>query len=975
MAFKDLIVPKWKHSRVDVRLAAIDSIGSDIKILREIAETDLSPKVRIAAIKKIEDERLLEAIIQSEKDEVVLKTAIKLRESLLKKIVASSKDKQAVINALIKYGNEKAIASYLCEHNPDISVQRTLIQQIKNHQLLAKITEHECAFEIAENIVSQITEKEYLELIAKKASNKKIRTIAQEKIDKLFADPLAEEREITRTLKLCCAGMDIRVLPQNCGQALDLLEISRNVWNKYDPKRQHPLAATYAAAEKVLIEGIKLAEAQKQVLETLENICLKMERLVSGTDDAIEDHFTQIQTQWNSLDRTIIQNISTASLDDRFKTACTKMAATIKALKEAAEQIRRHQESSEQALSELALFVDSKAAPDEKTWRQLRARWDTLCSKLSPGEVLKKRFMDVEKKYQEKTNAHLLLEKNTRQDELESVERFVAEMESIARAAPHYARSRYLQAVRLKKEWDKPRPLARARKAELQSAFTNAYEQFMNAYHELSEQNSWRQWASAHVKTNILDEFVRLETGLQHGESLKKIARKISLLESQWRQASGSERETRDLDDRFSAIRNRIFSLALTKKTELLQSLKAVLERSEDGNQTEEVKSFQKEWNDIGYLPPELEKDLPDTFFGLCNAYFEQRKEHYQKYIEEVQKNSKVREEICSEAMKLSDSTDWKGARDAFTQLQKRWDESWPAPHRKSQDLWLQFSKSRDLFFERRHAIETDNDRLKEVLCAEAEQLLTRLRVDEPVAADKETETQSGASPINYASILTSAINLQKAWKESGPGSKERSEELWKRFNGTLRNVFTVIDDEHGKNYGIKEELVRKAEAIALSEDWNSASVQFQEIRDAWKSAGPTAHRDEQALWLRLQTAADTFFGRRRAHFESKKTIVRQSIEDKEKLIAELEILVRIAGKAHLLRTSQTQSAAEILKKGMDLKNQLEVDGDPEKTFNNIKKRALEIIDAWENGEQLQGRDSFELNKRFDELLGILKRR
>ena len=86
-------------------------------------------------------------------------------------------------------------------------------------------------------------------------------------------------------------------------------------------------------------------------------------------------------------------------------------------------------------------------------------------------------------------------------------------------------------------------------------------------------------------------------------------------------------------------------------------------------------------------------------------------------------------------------------------------------------------------------------------------------------------------------------------------------------------------------------------------------------------------------------------------------------------------MLVRIAGKAHLLRTSQNQSAAEILKKGMDLKNQLVVDGDPEKTFNNIKKRALEIIDVWENGEQLRGRDSFGLDKRFDELLGILKRR
>jgi hypothetical protein len=128
--------------------------------------------------------------------------------------------------------------------------------------------------------VLQITEKQYLERIAQKASNKKIRTLAQEKIDKLFADPLAEEREVTRKLKLCCTGMDIQVSPQNYGQALELLDDSRNVWNKYDPQRQHSLVAAYVAAEKVLTDRIRLAESQKAVLEMLERICLELEQLV-----------------------------------------------------------------------------------------------------------------------------------------------------------------------------------------------------------------------------------------------------------------------------------------------------------------------------------------------------------------------------------------------------------------------------------------------------------------------------------------------------------------------------------------------------------------------------------------------------------------------------------------------------------------------------------------------------------------------
>jgi hypothetical protein len=1009
MALKDLIVPKWKHSRVEVRLAAIDTISNDLKIIREIAETDLSPQVRIAAIKKIEDEQLLGTIIQFEKDEQVLETARKQRESFLKRVIATSNDQQAVISALEKYGNEKAIASYLCDHNPDIAVQRKLFHLIKSHQLLAKITEHECASEIAEEIVLQITEKEYLERIAQRASNKKIRTIAQDKIDKLFADPHAEEREITRKLKLCCTGLDIQVSPKNYSQAIELLEISRNIWNKYDPQRQHSLAVSYAAAEKVLTDRIEHAEAQKIVLEMLENICLKVELLTQEPDVSLEEHFEHLQMQWNTVDRTIIQDLLTVSLDDRFKTVCTKIASAIKASKEAREQVRRNKELLEQACGELELFADSSAAPDERAWQRLLAHWDTLCSKHTPDEVLKRRFIDAGKRYREKIDAKVQLEKSEQQDEIEYVERLVMEMESIAQTAPQYARSRYLQAVRLKKEWDKSWPMASVRKAALQSTFANAYESFMAMYHELQEQSSWQHWANEHVKTKMLDDFEGLENTIKQGESLKKIARKLSLFESQWRRASGGERETKELNDRFSAIRDRIFSLALAKKTELLETLKTVLAQSEESNQTEEIKSLQKQWNDIGYLPPELENDLPDTFYGLCNGYFEQRKEQYQKYSEEIEKNIKIREEICTDAEKHSGSTDWKAAKDVFTQLQNRWDESWPAPHKKSQELWLQFSKNRDLFFERYHAFQTENDKRKEELCTEAERLLARLSVEEPVLTDEETETEIVASgpdfengstgeaesettvnepstetgagemvsvpKVNYGGILNAAIKLQKSWKENGPGSKERSEELWERFNGTLRNVYTIIDEEHRKNFELKETLVKEAESIALSDDWDCASARFQEIRDTWKSVGQAARRDEQVLWKRLQAAADTFFGRRRTHFDSKRKMVRQSIEEKEQLIAELEIMVRIAGKSHLLKTSQNQSAAEILKKGIDLRNQLVVDGDQEKTYNNIKKRALEIIDIWEDGEQLRGKDFYELDKRFDELLEILKRR
>jgi uncharacterized protein YutE (UPF0331/DUF86 family) len=558
-------------------------------------------------------------------------------------------------------------------------------------------------------------------------------------------------------------------------------------------------------------------------------------------------------------------------------------------------------------------------------------------------------------------------------------------MKSIAQVSPQQAFSRYKRAVQLKHEWNKSWPLARARKTALHDEFTGAFDIFMSTFRESKEQSSWQEWASDHAKSKIIDEIEQLESRIQQGESITKISRRIGLFESEWRRASRGDRATDEMDERFSAIRERIFSIALAKKRELLETLQLILNTPEDTNRTDEVKSLQKQWNDIGYLSPELENDLSDTFYSLCNTFFEKRKESYQKYSEELAKNSAIREEICTEAEKLATSTDWKATKEAFAQLQTSWDESWPAPHKRSQELWMQFSKNRDLFFENYHTFQSENDKLKEQCCEKAELLLARLSETTPVAAaepqsddvqlESDNTEKTDSTHVNYAQILSEAIKLQKSWKEIGPASMEHSEQLWERFNGTLKKVFSTIDEEHKKNFDLKETLVKEAESIAASDDWDTTSRRFQEIRAEWKAIRPAAYRDEQALWKRLQDAGDTFFGRRRAFFDTQKSMVNEKIEAKEQLLDEMEVLVRISGKSHLLTTTQNQSAAEILKKGIDLRNQLVVEGDSDKTYNNIKKRALEIIDIWESQEQIPGKEFYQLERRFDELLGILKRR
>jgi hypothetical protein len=150
-----------------------------------------------------------------------------------------------------------------------------------------------------------------------------------------------------------------------------------------------------------------------------------------------------------------------------------------------------------------------QCCPDEKDMATVVANWESLCAK-HLLMALKKKFSDAGRKSGE-DQCKVQLEKSELQDEIESVERIVAEMESIAQSAPQQVRPRYLQAIHLKKEWDKPWPLARKRKAELHDAFIIAFETFMTAYHELKEQNSWHQWANE-IETRLVDESGNLKS-------------------------------------------------------------------------------------------------------------------------------------------------------------------------------------------------------------------------------------------------------------------------------------------------------------------------------------------------------------------------------------------------------------------------------------------------------------------------------
>lgn len=112
-------------------------------------------------------------------------------------------------------------------------------------------------------------------------------------------------------------------------------------------------------------------------------------------------------------------------------------------------------------------------------------------------------------------------------------------------------------------------------------------------------------------------------------------------------------------------------------------------------------------------------------------------------------------------------------------------------------------------------------------------------------------------------------------WKSIGFVDKTRNDELWNRLEQARDKFFErkrQYQEEHEKellqNLDLKMELVEKAEQTAATDHWKENTEIFRQLMDQWKSIGRTVHDKNEELWNRFILAKNSFYERKRIHFE-----------------------------------------------------------------------------------------------------------
>ena len=111
----------------------------------------------------------------------------------------------------------------------------------------------------------------------------------------------------------------------------------------------------------------------------------------------------------------------------------------------------------------------------------------------------------------------------------------------------------------------------------------------------------------------------------------------------------------------------------------------------------------------------------------------------------------------------------------------------------------------------------------------------------------------------------------------------------FKTFFGNKNKFFKKLEGKREENLQLKEELVKKADALKESDNWDDTASKLKELQQEWKNIGPVPEKVKNDVFNRFKKACDEFFNRRREHGKEVESEYAVNLARKEEICEALE--------------------------------------------------------------------------------------
>ena len=224
----------------------------------------------------------------------------------------------------------------------------------------------------------------------------------------------------------------------------------------------------------------------------------------------------------------------------------------------------------------------------------------------------------------------------------------------------------------------------------------------------------------------------------------------------------------------------------------------------------------------------------------------------------------------------------------ALKEMHASWQEVAEAPRNVAQRLWDRFRTATDFIRSR------------------CEPFFQKMREERGANLERKnaivTEAESLAQSTDWGKTTARFQELQKAWQESGAVPRDAGRDLAQRFRTASTAFFSRRREDlsarkkvWSDNQARKEALCLRAEALAESTEWDSASSELKRLQNEWKTVGPIRRNKSEEMWNRFRAAADRFFER---YHNRHQINLANKLAEREAMIVELETLGAVEASA-----------------------------------------------------------------------------
>jgi len=323
-------------------------------------------------------------------------------------------------------------------------------------------------------------------------------------------------------------------------------------------------------------------------------------------------------------------------------------------------------------------------------------------------------------------------------------------------------------------------------------------------------------------------------------------------------------------------------------KLQIIEEIKALLEKSEDVNHTfPEFRELQNRWKSVEMVPLAKAKDLWETYQHYVEKFYDYIKINNEFRDMDFKKNLEAKTALCERAEALEQESNVVNAFKALQKLHDEWKEIGPVAKEFRESIWERFkaittviNKKHQHYFEQMKDEQKRNLEAKTELCEKAEEIANT------------TPTESS----DWNNLSKKMENLQAQWKNVGFAAKKENQKIYDRFReacdkfyNSKREYYANFKNVMQDNLKLKEELCEQAEALMDSQDWKKATDQLIKLQKQWKEVGPVARKQSDAVWKRFRAACDHFFEKKSKHFDKVDETYGENLALKLALIEEVK--------------------------------------------------------------------------------------